>query len=469
MVEMSTMWKLGITDLAAAFRAGSADPVSVAAEYRARITRIDPELNCYVALNPNLEKEAAESAARFQKSVPRSALEGVPIAVKDNLVVSGMPASWGSAVFADRGNCETDELPIARLRAAGAIILGKTNTPEFAVEGYTNNRLFGTTGNAWNSKLTPGGSSGGSVSAVAAGMAAAAIGTDGGGSIRRPAGYTGLCGLKPTIGAVPRSGGLPQVLLDFEVAGGMARSAADLRLLHDVMAGPDRADPMSRRRAEPPMPRENLRVLYVPLLGENPCDPGILSRCADAVDVLRKMGHTVTEGHIPFELDALNAFWSKFGQVGLASMRDAIPEMATKASQKYLDMADQGAAVPASEFYGALDQVRELRAAASIFFADWDAIMIPSAAAQPWAADQPYPLTIDGQEVGPRGHAIYTGWVNAAGLPAINLPAQRHDDGMPVGFQLIGDMFAEDLLLGLGADYEALNGGWVWPEWLTND
>lgn len=466
---MNKNWKLGVTELAAAYRTGSVDPVEVAAEYRARIAKVDPKLNCYVALNPNLEAEAADSAARLRAGVPRSVFEGVPIAIKDNLVARGMPASWGSAVFADRGDCNADELPVARLRAAGAVILGKTNTPEFAVEGYTNNRLYGTTGNAWNPELTPGGSSGGSVSAVAAGLAAAAIGTDGGGSIRRPAGYTGLCGLKPTIGAVPRAGGLPQVLLDFEVAGGMTRSVADLRLLYDAMAGPDRADPMSRRRADSPVQQESLRILYVPLLGKNPCDPGILARCANVAEIFRKMGNNVIEGAIPFDLDALNAFWPKFGQVGLAQMRDAIPEMSEKASSKYLDMADQGAAVFASEFYGALDQVRELRAAASLFFADWDAIMIPSSAAQPWAADQPYPPTIDGQDVGPRGHAIYTGWVNAAGLPAINLPAQRHDDGMPIGFQLIGDMFSEDMLLGLGADYEAQNGSWIWPEWLNND
>lgn len=465
---MKDLWKLGVAELAEAYRSGVTNPSEVIAHYLDRIATVDRKLNCYVALNPELEQEAAESAERLKSGDARSPLEGAPIAVKDNIVVRGMEATWGSEVFAGKA-CESDELPIARLRAAGAIVLGKTNTPEFAVEGYTHNRLFGTTGNAWNPELTPGGSSGGSVSAVAAGLAAAAIGTDGGGSIRRPAGYTGLFGLKPTIGAVPRAGGLPQVLLDFEVVGCMARSISDLRALYAVLAGADRSDPMSRRRAEGAARRDGLRILYVPRLGDNPCDRGILDACAAAADALRRLGHEVTEGAMPFDLDALNAFWTKFGQVGLARMRTALPAMVQKASPPYLAMADQGDEVSAAQFYGALELVRDLRAEASRFFGDYDVIMTPSSAAQPWAADQPFPPEIDGQSVGPRGHAVYTGWVNAAGLPGLNLPAARHADGMPVGFQLVGDMFAEDLLLDLGAAYEAETGGWIWPEWLDDE
>lgn len=467
---MTDLWKLGVADLAAAYRAGETDPVAVAQGCTARIKAVDPHLNCFVAQNPDLMDDARESAARLRDGRARSPLDGVPIAVKDNLVVRGMPATWGSAVFADLGVCAADELPVARLRAAGALILGKTNTPEFAVEGYTHNRLFGTTGNGWNPRLTPGGSSGGSVSAVATGMAAAAIGTDGGGSVRRPAGYTGLVGLKPTIGTVPRAGGLPQVLLDFEVMGAFTRSVADLALMLDVMSGPDRRDPMSRRRsargAEYGAEAGRLRILYVPVLGDNPCDAGILHACAAAAGVLRDLCHDVQEGTMPFDLTALNAFWPKFGQVGLAHMRGVMPGFAQKASPQYLAMADQGAAVTAAEFYGALELVRGLRAAASTFFADWDVIMTPSSAAQPWPADEPYPPRIAGHDVGPRGHAVYTGWVNAAGLPALNLPADHHPDGMPVGFQLVGDMFREDMLLALGAAYEGARTGWRWPDWL---
>lgn len=464
---MRALWMLGIADLAEAYRSGQTNPVEVVAQYRERIRAMDHRLNCYVVLNPDLDHEAAECAARLRKGAARSPLEGVPLALKDNLVARGMAATWGSAVF-EGAICEADELPVARLRAAGAIVLGKTNTPEFAIEGYTHNRLVGTTGNAWNPDLTPGGSSGGSVSAVAAGLAAAAIGTDGGGSIRRPAGYTGLCGLKPTIGAIPRAGGLPQVLLDFEVIGGVARSIADLRLLYGAMAGPDAADPVSRRRSIGPERRDRLRILYVPTLADNPCDPGILAACDEAADRLGVLGHAVARGAMPFDLDEITSFWGRFGQVGLARIRSELPAMAQKASPQYLAMADQGDAVGAPELYRALDLVRELRAAASRFFTEHDLIMTPSSAAQPWPAAQPYPLEIDGREVGPRGHAVYTGWVNAAGLPALNLPARRHADGMPVGFQLVGDIFAEEQLLDLGAAYEAQGEGWCWPEWMED-
>lgn len=462
------IWRLGVAELGAAYRRGETDPVTVAEAYRARIGVIDPKLNCYVSLNPELAGEAEASAARWRAGAPKSPLDGVPVAVKDNLVVRGMPATWGSELFAARGDCTHDELPVARLREAGALVLGKTNTPEFAVEGYTGNRLFGVTGNAWNPELTPGGSSGGSVSAVAAGLAACAIGTDGGGSIRRPAGYTGLYGLKPTIGAVPRAGGLPQVLQDFEVVGGLARSATDLSLLQTVLAGPDRADPMSRRRAKPEMARDRLRILYVPTLGENPCDTGILASCAAVAGTLQDLGHMVEEGPMPFDLQALNAFWPSFGQVGLAAMRKALPEMARLASPQYLAMADQGDAITAPDFHAALELVRALRAQASAFFADRDIIMTPASAAQPWAADTPFPATINNRPVGPRGHAVYTGWVNAAGLPGLTIPANHHADGMPVGMQLIGDMFTEDRLLDLAASYETVHGGWAFPGWLTD-
>jgi Asp-tRNA(Asn)/Glu-tRNA(Gln) amidotransferase A subunit family amidase len=461
---MQDLCKHGIESLAAAYRVGETDPVAVVAAYRDRIATLDPQLNSYATLNPDLDRDAEESANRLKSGDARSPLEGVPIAAKDNLVVRGIEATWGSAVFAGK-RCEADELPMARLRAAGAIFLGKTNTPEFAVEGYTHNRLFGTTGNTWNPELTPGGSSGGTVSAVAAGIAAAGVGTDGGGSIRRPAGYSGLYGLKPTIGEIPRAGGLPQVLLDFEVVGSFARSTADLRLLHSAMTGPDLADPVSRKRCVGPERRDGLRILYVPVLGDNPCDFGILDCCEAAAERLRSLGHKVETGEMPFNLDALNAFWPKFGQVGLARMRAILPKMA-KASAPYLAMADQGDAVTAPEFYEALEQVRNLRAAASAFFDGYDLIMTPSSAAQPWAADQPFPPQINDRDVGPRGHAVYTGWVNAAGLPALNLPAPHHPDGMPVGFQLVGDLFAEEQLLHVAQAYEATGPGWRFPDWV---
>lgn len=458
------LWQLDAAGLAGAYRRGEADPVEAVRELRARIGRIDPRLTAFVALNDAAEAEAAESARRLREGRARGPLEGVPLVVKDNLRVAGMPAAWGSAVFAG-APCAADELPVARLRAAGAVVLGKTNTPEFAVEGYTGNALFGVTGNPWNPALTPGGSSGGTVAAVAAGLAPAGIGTDGGGSIRRPAAYTGLFGLKPGIGCCPRAGGLPQLLLDFEVVGPLARSARDLRLIHAVLAGPDRADPRSRPVPPAHRPAGPLRVLYVETFGEAPLDPRIRGRVAAAADRLAALGHRVEAGPLPFDLDPLNAGWSMIAQVGLAAMREVVPAMAERAGVRYLAIADEGDRVSGRALWAMLETIGRLRVEVSRFFADWDLVMTPACAAQPWPAGESHPETIDGKPVGPRGHAVYTGWVNACGHPAVALPAGRDAKGMPVGFQLVGDLGSEDMLIGLAETWEAAGGGWTaWPD-----
>ena len=165
----------------------------------------------------------------------------MPLTVKDNIHVGGLRATWGSRLFADHVAAE-DELAVARVRGQGAVIIGKTNCPEFTLQGYTDNLLFGPTRNPWNTSLTPGGSSGGAVAAVASGLAPLALATDGGGSIRRPASHTGLVGLKPSIGRVARVGGFPAILHDMEVIGPIARTTADAALLLSVIAGPDPRD-----------------------------------------------------------------------------------------------------------------------------------------------------------------------------------------------------------------------------------
>lgn len=461
------IWTLDATGLAGAYRSGETTPVETVDECLARIERIDPQINAFVALSPTCRKEAEDSARRLKAGSPRGPLEGIPIAVKDSLCVAGLEATWGSSVFAGKVR-EIDELPVKRLRDAGAIIVGKTNTPEFALEGYTANALFGVTGNPWNPALTPGGSSGGSVAAVAAGLVPIAIGTDGGGSIRRPAAYTGLFGIKPTIGRVPRAGGLPQLLLDFEVAGPFARSVRDCALVYSVLAGEDRLDPRSRLFAENRPARNTsgpLRILYAERVDDAPCDPAILASCRRAADNLRALGHVITVDDLPLDLTEFNRFWTSIGQVGLARLVHQIPSMMEKASTPYLEMAAKGAAVSAAEFAAGLEIVDRLRRDASRAFSDIDLIMTPACAAMPWPAGEAWPQTIDGKPVGPRGHAVYTGWVNGSGHPAIAIPADRSPEGMPIGFQLVGDLASEQMLLALAADYEARFGGWTaWPD-----
>lgn len=421
----------------------------------ATIQVADGELNAFCAISAEAMREAEAADKRRAEGRALSAVDGLPVAIKDNLVAAGLPCTWGSRLFADFVPNE-DELPVARLRAAGAVIIGKTNVPEFTLEGYTGNTLHGVTRNPWDRKLTPGGSSGGSVAAVACGMVPASIGTDGGGSIRRPAGYTGLVGLKPSIGRVARGGGLPQLLLDFEVVGPIARSVRDIRLLMSVLAGCDSRDHRSRQvpdisnRAGGP-----LSILFVPRIGDAPVDPIIDRAVALAVRAFAELGHVVEEGALPFDTTPLNSFWPNVGKWGLAALRAANDRFDEDASPAYVEMAREGAAIDAALLYRGLEQIEALRDQASRAFEDVDLILTPTAAAMPWSAEQPFPDTIAGQSVGPRGHAVFTGWVNAIGHPAIALPAPVESNGLPIGFQLIAGHGCDDLLLDVAEAYAA--------------
>jgi len=440
------IWKMDATALTQAYCAGTLSPSLVVDACFERISRLDDDLNAFVFLSNSAGQEARASALRWQAGAPIGLLDGVPVAVKDNLVVRDMPTTWGSAAFADR-LFSKDELPVQRLRDAGAIIIGKTNTPEFAVEGYTSNTLFGPTRNPWAPHLTPGGSSGGSVTAVAAGMTPVALGTDGGGSTRRPAAYTGLVGFKPGMGHVPRGGGLPQVLRDFEEVGYFARTVRDIMLFDQVLALPQGGAIAGKGTGV-------IRILLVDRLGGNPCDPEILHSLQQAKGALAALGHVIEEGVLPLDLTGINTIWPGIAEAGLCALVAQDARVASLAGERYLAMARRGAKVSPGERAEMDAIVSDLRSDADQMFEACDVIMMPACAAMPWDADQPYPTTIDGQTVGPRGHAVYTGWVNAAGLPAISLPSAPSSSGLPIGFQLIGRHGSEALLLSLGAAFE---------------
>lgn len=432
--------EMDATALLAAYADGRIDPVEVTRAHMDRIATENGRLNAYSAVSGTALDEARDARQRLEAGGAAGPLNGVPVIIKDNLCAAGMPAAWGNAELAQRV-VERDEVPVAALRAAGAVILGKGNTPEFAVDGYTDNATFGPTRHPLDPALTPGGSSGGVVAAVASGMAVAGLATDGGGSIRRPAGYTGLWGLKPGIGVVRRGGGLPQVLLDLEVVGPITRSARDLELFHRVLTGQGAKAPGS------------YRILAVGLLSDAPCDPLIRDSFAATVNRLRALGHKVVEGALPLDLEPLNAVWSSIAEVGLAHLGRNDPALLHHAAEKYRAMARAGSEASAADLYEAMTRIFALREAVRGLWG-YDAVLMPTAAAMPWPADQAYPPMIDGQDVGPRGHAVYTGWVNATGLPALAFPA-GHDGVMPIGMQLIGDTGAEPLLLGLAATLDA--------------
>src|ERR1700738_2992539 len=203
---MRDAWALTAADLTAAYARGAATPEPALESVLGRIEAVNPDLNAVVTID--LAGARAAAGARWRAGQALGPLDGIPLTVKDNLFVGGLRATWGSALFVDF-IAPQDDLPVARLRAAGAVIVGKTNTPELSLSGYTDNLIFGSTGNPWAPALSPGGSSGGPVAAVASGMAPLALATDAGGSIRRPAGHTGVAGLKPGLGQVPRRFGFP--------------------------------------------------------------------------------------------------------------------------------------------------------------------------------------------------------------------------------------------------------------------
>lgn len=465
---MTEIWRLSASELARRYRDGSASPVDAARACLARLEAVNPKLNAVIARRDDAAlADARASEQRHASGRALSPLDGVPLTVKDSLYTRDLPTTWGTRALRDRCTGE-DEFCVARARAAGAIVLGKTNVPEFALEGYTANPIFGVTGNPWNPALTPGGSSGGAVACVASGIAPLAIAQDGGGSIRRPASHAGVVGLKPSLAIVPREHVLPSLLLDFEVIGPLARTVADARLLFGVMRGPDPVDRLSlaaAHAAAQPQRNAPLRILYAERFGDAPLDPQIAASVRAAVEQLAALGHRVEAGPLPLDLGFYTQAWPQIGQIGLARLFDEHPEWAAQASPKYLDMAEQGRKLPAARLWQIVEQVRQLRRTSAKLFDDIDLIVTPSAAALPWPAADAYPPLIDGQPVGPRGHAVYTGWVNAAGLPGLALPCSPSREGLPIGMQVVGPFGADDLLLQVGEAFEAVQ-PWAdrWPD-----
>jgi aspartyl-tRNA(Asn)/glutamyl-tRNA(Gln) amidotransferase subunit A len=459
---MPDLFRLDIRTLQKRLRDGDITAVDLLDHYAERIEGLNPGINALIAADPTARLQAEASAKRYAGKKPLGPLDGIPCTVKDNIPMAGLACTLGSPAFRDYRPTK-DETAVARLRAAGAVLIGKTNIPEFCVEGYCSNALFGTTGNPWNPALTPGGSSGGAVAGIAAGLWPLAIGTDGGGSIRRPAGHTGLVGLKPTIGRVARVHLMPQLLLDMEVVGPLARRTADAAALFKVIAGPDRRDPLSRLPTEPgadqplDQPPPAMRILYVEHLGDAPLASEIASSLRIVADRLADLGHEVIAGVLPLDTARLDNEWTRIGQAGLAALRTKMGEGFADASAPYQAMADKGDAISAADLYAMADLIHTLRREAAALFENIDIILTPSAAAQPWPADERFPETIDGQTVGPRGHAIYTGWVNAIGHPAITLPAASAPDGMPIGAQLVGAWNRDWRLLRFAHTYEQVH------------
>jgi aspartyl-tRNA(Asn)/glutamyl-tRNA(Gln) amidotransferase subunit A len=465
---MTQPYLLGVRELGLRMRAGTLSAVELLDHYLGRIETLNPRLNAFIDLDETGARQAARDADdRAKRGASLGPLDGIPIAIKDNILVKGQRAVWGTRLF-EQHVPDHDEVPVDLLRRAGAVLVGKTNVPEFTMRGYTDNVVFGPTGNAWDPALTPGGSSGGSVTAVAAGLVPLALGTDGGGSIRRPAGYTGLVGLKPTVSRIPRANGFPQILYDCEIVGPLGRSVDDVRLMMSVMARPDRRDQRSRGFApidQDARPVRPLRIVYVARMSGAPVDPEIDAACRRAAEALRALGHEVTDGSLPFETQHILGSWSKIGDTGLAMLAEQHPSFFDRVTPGFAEQARTGAGIAGAEFMRVIETLYAFRTEVGSAFEHVDLIMTPTSAAHPWPKEQAYPPVIDGQEVGPRGHAVFTNWVNACGHPAIALPAAPSAQGLPIGFQLVGDFGADDLLLDIATQFEQAQ-PWAgrWPQ-----
>ncbi|TXN28914.1 amidase [Lacisediminihabitans profunda] len=454
------MNEFSVVEIARGLSAGSMSAMDVLDGCLEQLERVNPGINAVVTVNPGARAEARASEERHRVGASLGPLDGVPITVKDNLLVGGLRATWGTRLFEDH-IASHDELPVETLRRAGAVIVGKTNVSEFTVGGFTNNPIFGATLNPLNTALTPGGSSGGAVASVAAGIVPLALATDGGGSIRRPAAHTGLVGFKPSSGRVARGAGFPVIFGDFEVVGPIAATVADVILAMEVLGQPDIRDPRSRLfspwrlGSEDARPLPGLRILAVEQIGDAPVEPAIRSSFREAQAALAELGHLVEPGCLPFDIDSTGAWSEELVARGLARLASEYPGFASLVSPRFAEQAQRGAALRDITSSGLDESIAAFRGQVSAAYRSFDVILMPATAAQPWPVEFEYPAAIDGIPVGPRGHAVFTGWVNAAGNPAVSIPIGWDATGLPIGAQLIGPIGSDEVALALALELEA--------------
>lgn len=431
--------QMGVVALREAYAAGRVSVVAAISHYLDRIARFDGKVRAYTFVDSEGSRAAAQaSAARWDAGTAR-ALEGVPIAVKANIDVAGMPVTGGIGALRDR-IAEGDAAVISRLSDAGAIILGLTNMHEAALGATTDNLFFGRTHNPHRIGHTAGGSSGGSGAAVAAGLCAAALGTDTLGSVRIPASYCGVTGLKPTNGLVPNDGLMPLVE-PWDCIGPLARSVADVGAVMAAIAEPTDAPPI-------------LRVATLSNLAQVEQAPGVGAALRLATDLLEGLGIAVSEHKVAIDLHrvrlagfvvAAGAADAHFGALMASKpggFSDAFRNHLEFARSIGPDTRKAGAAAidaAAAELRGLLQAV--------------DAMLLPTTPQPAFRHDTP----------APSNQADCTALANIAGLPALSLPAGWSAEGLPVGVQLVGRPGAESALLALGERLEAVLNAWRPP------
>ena len=458
---MSEICWMSAIELLSAYKKGKLSPVEVVKTLLARIDQVNPKINAFVTRTDDLALSAAKkSEAAFKKGKARP-LEGVPMAIKDNTFTKGIRTTFGSRLY-ENFIPDRDAILVERLKNAGAVILGKTNLPEFGLVAITDNLIFGKTVNPWNLNKTPGGSSGGSAAAVAAGLCPVAHGNDGGGSIRIPSSLCGVFGLKPTFGRVPTYPHLPGwETLNHE--GSLTRTVEDNALMLDVMAGPSNYDQNSlpqypgRFLKDMKGDIKGLRVAFSADLGGGfPVDGQVLEVSRKAALSFKGLGCKVEEikpGWINMENDFLVTLLSETFTAHENEL-EKFKELGYPLYQPFIEIAPAytNRDVIRVQFnrYNSYEQVSQV-------FEKYDLLLTPTVATTAFEAGDRGPLgpeKVNGQEASASSWICFTYPFNFTGHPAASVPGGFNSEGLPVGLQIVGRRFEEAMILRAARAFE---------------
>jgi Asp-tRNA(Asn)/Glu-tRNA(Gln) amidotransferase A subunit family amidase len=457
-----------IKEISEAIRSKALSPVEIIEAHLDRIGSCEPKVNAFVhrdSLEARIQATAAESAVLRGDSL--GPLHGVPITIKACIDVAGWPAPAGSLLRKDYLP-KRDAPLVARLKSAGAILLGNTNTPEFLMAYETNNLTNGRTSNPWNLAYSAGGSSGGEAAAIASGCSAGGVGSDGGGSIRVPAHFCGICGLKPTPGRIPATGHFPSGAGAFGwigVVGPMARTVADVRLLFEVMAGPDPGDAHSspvplRAYKETDLRALRVGVLESPALGT--ATPETHAAVQRTAKLLADQGFSVEPIHLDGLDRALELWWFFFGPVIGHLLTKAVAGHEAQISpmlSEYLPFATSGAPVTLDSFIEACAERDLLRAKILRQMNDVPILLSPVSSAPAFlhGGGNYHPGT------GYLDTMRHSQWLNLTGFPGASVPVALSNEGLPIGVQIIGRPHEDDLVLAVAERLEAARGPHQFP------
>ena len=430
--------------------------------YYARIDRLNPELHAYLTLTrerAETESAAAEKAIRAGEEL--GPLHGLPIAIKDTQNTAGVRTTMGSLLLQD--NVPTANAAVVeRVVAAGAVMLGKTNVPEFAMPGTCQNRLGEPGANPWNPARTPGGSSGGAAAAVAAGLCPLATGSDGGGSIRIPSHFCGIYGIKPTHGRVSAYTGIavdPMPSM-FSQNGPLTRSVADAALLLQVLAGYDRRDPISLRQPPPDftaaLSRDvaGLQLAWSPDFGFAEVDPEVARVTSAAARVFEELGCHLEESDL-----AMEPPYNTYGPIQAADAHTRLHRMFEADGDRMTDFArfmlEYGAGVTTAQYARALGEIDRFKAVMADLFERYDLLLSPTAC-YPAFVNGKFPGEVEGSSIFPEQYwnGAFTLPINAIGHPAASVPAGLSSDGLPIGLHIVGAWGDESTVLAASAAFE---------------